>query len=352
MAFSNTCIQTNKMNSILLSVAIPTYNGGKSLLDAVESCRYLQLADDEFEVLVVDNCSNDGSVNNLQKQRKNFKSLRIVENDKNYGRIGNWNRCLKLARGEFILFLFSNDLIAKDNHIEEAIAVLRHKDDCSLVNMPWIISDYKMTDISLPPQFFRRTPGYGYFDCAKYIKDVVESGKLPFVPLQSNLLRKSIIQKKGILFDPELPISSDGVFLSELAIQSEVVGFYDRPSIIWRHDAPGRLHGHIKMNEHIKQVIKSFSIIGALSNNGINITKAIANYEAPEYFIVSLIKARSKSDLVYSRQLLFDWWLSVKKYDIYLILFIIRLIWRFIKLPLKIKTFLLLLYNRVKKYPG
>ena len=103
------------------------------------------------------------------------------------------------------------------------------------------------------------------------------------------------------------------------------------------------------MNEHIKQVIKSFSIIGALSNNGINITKAIANYEAPEYFIASLIKARSKSDLLYSKQLLFDWWRSVNKIDILKVQFMIRLIYRFIKLPLKIKTFLLLLHNGVRK---
>ncbi len=336
------------MTSLLLTVAIPTYNGGKSLIAAVESCKNINIPDDEFEVLIVDNCSNDGSINKLQKQFKQLNYLRIVENEKNYGRIGNWNRCLDIAHGEFILFLFTNDLIVKDSHISQAIYLLKQNSDCSLVNMPWIISDYKMTNLILSPQFFRRTPGYGYFDCAKYIKDVVESGKLPFVPLQSNLLRKSIIQKKGILFDPNLPISSDGVFLSELAIQTEVVGFYDKPPIIWRHDAPGRLHGQVKMNEHIKQVIKSFSIIGALSNNGINLTKAIVNYEAPEYFIISLIKARSKSDLVYSRQLLFDWWQTVRKININMVQFIYRLFWRFIKLSLKIRTFVLLLYNRVR----
>lgn len=340
------------MNSLLLTIAIPTFNGDNSLLDAVESCRNVHLSNKEFEVLLVDNCSNDDSIKKLKKRHKNFKSLRIIENDKNYGRIGNWNRCLKLARGEFILFLFANDLIARENHLEEAIDLLKQDDDCSLVNMPWIVSDYKMTNMFLPRQFFRRTPGYGYYDSAEYIKDVVESGKLPFVILQSNILRKSILQKKGILFDYNLPISSDGIFLSELAMQTDMVAFYNKPSIIWRYDAPGRLHSHIKMNEHIKQVIKAFSIIDGFSNNRINITKAIANYGALEYFISSIIQIRSKSDLVLSRKLFFDWWRSVKKSDIYIFQFLIRLIWRFIKLPLKIKTFLLMLYKRVKIYPG
>ena len=340
------------MHSTLLTVAIPTYNGGNSLLDAYESCKNIHLPDEEFEVLVVDNCSNDGSIDELQQQCKQLNYFRIVKNEKNYGRIGNWDRCLEIAHGEFILFLFANDLIAKDNHIEQALNILKQRSDCALVNMPWIISDYKMIDISLPIQFFQRTPGYGYFDCAKYIKDVVESGKLPFVPLQSNLLRKSIIQKKGILFDSELPISSDGVFLSELAMQTGIVGFYDKPSVLWRYDAPGRLHSQVKLNEHVKQVTKAFSKIEQLLNNGINMTKALANYEAPEYFISSLIKARSKSDLLYSKQLLFDWWRSVKTHNINMFQFIIRIFWRFIKLPLKMRTFVLLLNNRVRgKYP-
>ena len=340
------------MNSKLLTIAIPTYNSGNSLLDAVESCKNIHLSDDEFEVLVVDNCSNDGSIDELHQQCKQLNYFRIVKNEKNYGRIGNWNRCLEFAHGEFILFLFTNDLIAKSNHVVEVLNFLKQSSDCSLVNMPWIISDYKMIDMSLPPQFFQRTPGYDYFDCAEHIKVVVESGKLPFVPLQSNLLRTDIIQKKGILFDPELPISSDGVFLSELAMQTGVVGFFNKPSIIWRYDAPGRLHSQVKLNEHVKQVTEAFIKIEMLLNNGINMTKALANYEVLEYFISSLIRVKSKSDLLYSKQLLFDWWRAVKKNDIRKFQFIFRLMWRFIKLPFKIKTFLLLLYNRVRKYPG
>ena len=77
--------------------------------------------------MVVDNCSNDDSINNLQQQCNQLNYLRIVKNKKNYGRIGNWNRCLEIAQGKFILFLFANDLIAKDNHMVQALNILKHQ---------------------------------------------------------------------------------------------------------------------------------------------------------------------------------------------------------------------------------
>ena len=330
------------MSSILLTIAIPSYNGGNSLLEAVESCKNINLIYSEFEVLVVDNCSNDGSIDKLQNLNAKLSFLKIAKNEKNCGRVGNWNRCLEMAKGKFILFLFTNDLIAKKNHIKEALDLLIYNNECALINMPWIVSNYKMTDLSLPPQFFNRTPGYGYFDSAKHIKSVIETGKLPFVPLQSNLLRRSTVQKKGIKFDTGIPISSDGVFLSELAIHTGKVGFYDKPSVIWRYDAPGRLHSNINIKEHIKQVIKAFSVIKGLSKNSINITKSIANYGALEFFIASLIQIKTKKDLVFSWHLLLDWCQTLKVSDINTIQFITRIIWRLIKLPLKIKTFLYL----------
>lgn len=326
---------------IILTIAIPTFNGGNSLITAVESCHNISLPPHKYEVLVVDNSSTDGSIETLEKMRHKFSFLRIIRNNINFGRVQNWNRCIKFSNGEFILFLFSNDLIAKNNYLAHCIDILKQNPDCSLLNAPWIISNFTMTQKSLPPQFFCRTPGNGFYDSCNHIKTVVESGKLPFVPLQSNFLRRSIIKEKNLLFDPELPISSDGVFLSELAIQSGVVAFYDKPSIIWRNDAPGRMHTKIKISEHIFQVITAIKIINGLFNPSFNITKAIANYEAPELIISSLISARTKNDFINLKYIILRWWKLCKKFKIKKFQFIIRLSWRIIKLPLKIRTLFL-----------
>ncbi len=335
------------MRSITLSLAIPTYNGGEPLVEAIESCRSINLSDDEFEVLIVNNCSNDGSIEIVQEQFADFKPIRVVENDKNYGRIGNWNRCIEVARGEFMLFLFANDLLDKDNHIAEVTSLIKQREDCSLVNMPWIISDYNMTQKSLSPQFFARTPGYGYFSCNGHIKNVVESGKLPFVPLQSNIVRRSVIIDQKIQFDSKLPITSDGVFLTQLAVSTGIVGFYEKSSVIWRHDAPNRLHGHIKLNEHNQQLIESFSVINGLIGNKINLAKAFAKSKGLEYIVSSIIGIKSKHDANTSRRFVVNWWQSLKGYNVNIAVFVLLSIWEIIKWPIKIKTLIKLLSSRI-----
>ena len=49
------------MTKKLLTIAIPTYNGGNALIEAVESCKYINIPDSDLEVLVADNCSTDHS---------------------------------------------------------------------------------------------------------------------------------------------------------------------------------------------------------------------------------------------------------------------------------------------------
>ena len=49
-----------------LTIAIPTFNGGINLERAINSCKNIQLGPDEYEILVVDNCSTDESISNIK----------------------------------------------------------------------------------------------------------------------------------------------------------------------------------------------------------------------------------------------------------------------------------------------
>ena len=329
----------------ILTIAIPTYNGGKTLIEAIESCKYIKLPHDEFEVLVLNNCSDDDSIVMAKQEFKDFKPLRIIDNDKNYGRIGNWNRCLEFADGEFLLFLFTNDLIEKDNHVSQVLSLMKKNSECSLINMPWIVSNFDQSKKTMPPQFYLRTPGYEYYECMNHIKSVVEMGKLPFVPLQSNIIRLSTIKQGGIQFDTSLPITSDGLFLTQLATETNLVGFYEKPSIIWRFDAPTRMHAHIKLNEHNQQLLKSFSLIDKLLNKKINLAKAFSKGKGIENILVSIIAIRNKQDVVITKQVITDWLHAVGSYKINMKEFIFRTIWEILKLPLKFRTLVNSLIN-------
>lgn len=100
------------MNAPLVSVCVPIYNGAE-YLDACLAGIASQTFSD-FEVLIVDDCSNDGGVAIARRWASNDSRFKVHVNTLNLGLVGNWNRCIKLSAGKWIKFLFQDDLIESD----------------------------------------------------------------------------------------------------------------------------------------------------------------------------------------------------------------------------------------------
>src|ERR1700709_90296 len=92
-----------------LSVCIPVYNGERYLDECLRSVRDQTHAD--FEVVIVDDCSTDGTRDVVGHHAAQDERIRLSVNAHNRGLVGNWNRCLELASGEWIKFLFQDDVL-------------------------------------------------------------------------------------------------------------------------------------------------------------------------------------------------------------------------------------------------
>jgi len=94
---------------VSVSVAIVTWNGLRHLERTLPSVMAQRLdGDDDFEVIVVDNASTDGTVEYLERLRTDNARLRVIRNDRNLGFAGPNNQAFAAARGEFIATL-NND---------------------------------------------------------------------------------------------------------------------------------------------------------------------------------------------------------------------------------------------------
>jgi len=104
----------------LVSVCIPTYNGASYL----EACLDSVLAQTffDFEVLIVDDQSADQSYQIAQAYASRDSRIKVVRNKHNLGLVRNWNQCALLAQGEWIKFLFQDDIL-EPNCIEKMLAV-------------------------------------------------------------------------------------------------------------------------------------------------------------------------------------------------------------------------------------
>lgn len=83
-----------------ISVIIVNYNAGHFLLNSVRSA-----LDQAAEVIVVDNASNDRSIENLENIKSPSKNLKIILNKKNLGFAAACSVGVQQAAEKFILFL-------------------------------------------------------------------------------------------------------------------------------------------------------------------------------------------------------------------------------------------------------
>lgn len=100
------------------SIIIPNWNGGEKIMRCIESITKLDYP--SYEIIVIDNCSSDGS---KEKIKKKFKKIKIIENKENVGPAKALNQGFKIAKYDLILGL-DNDVILEKNLLKHFVKVL------------------------------------------------------------------------------------------------------------------------------------------------------------------------------------------------------------------------------------
>lgn len=110
-----------------LSIIIVSYNVRQLLLDCIKSiidtCSGI-----DYEIIVVDNVSSDGSVDAL---REAFPEVHVIANQENTGFARGNNQGYEMSKGEFILML-NPDTIVKPRAIQSTLEFMRLTPDAGL----------------------------------------------------------------------------------------------------------------------------------------------------------------------------------------------------------------------------
>lgn len=89
-----------------ISVCIPTYNASDLLRRAVNSV--LNQNFEGLEILIIDDHSNSSNWEKTYDWYKKEDRVKLIRNDVNLG-LENWNRCIELSKGDYILILHHDD---------------------------------------------------------------------------------------------------------------------------------------------------------------------------------------------------------------------------------------------------
>ncbi len=115
-----------------ISVIMGAYNIGKNdvLYKAINSI--LKQTFENFEFIICDDGSNDGTFNLLKEISKKDSRIIIISNEKNLGLAATLNRCLEKAKGIYIARMDADDISLPDR-LEREYKVLKNNDDYSFV---------------------------------------------------------------------------------------------------------------------------------------------------------------------------------------------------------------------------
>lgn len=107
---------------VKFSLCIPAYKS-KFLHDCIQSV--LRQSFQDFELIILNDCSPEP----VEEITRSFPDPRIRyhKNDQNVGAVNlvdNWNKCLSLAKGEFIAIMGDDDLLEPD-YLEEFVQLIQ-----------------------------------------------------------------------------------------------------------------------------------------------------------------------------------------------------------------------------------
>jgi len=131
------------MNKPLLTIAIPTWNRG-DILDQALAAVLPQLANNKelIEVIISDNASTDNTNDVIEKHISKHDFLNIIHNkqNENTGYFGNFKKCRELSNGDYFWLLSDNDFVG-NGLIDYILNILKNENPSFIFLRDWMHSD-------------------------------------------------------------------------------------------------------------------------------------------------------------------------------------------------------------------
>lgn len=222
-----------------VSIIVPNYNHA-SFLEKRLSTIYEQTFD-SFEVILLDDCSTDGSREILDRYRDHPKTTHCIYNEKNSGNtFKQWNKGLSLAKGKFI-WIAETDDFCEPIFLEKLVNLLINNEDVSLaycqshrvdlenkLHGSWISQTYKFKTKKFENDFV--------MDGNLFIeKFLIHTNVIPNV--SAVLFRKQSLEPLlPLVFEPFMKYNADWLYYIQLICNTKVGFVADSLNYFRFHD--------------------------------------------------------------------------------------------------------------------
>lgn len=220
-----------------------TLNGAETIFRTLQSIRSQNYAN--LEHVIIDGGSKDGTLDVIDKYKV---SNTILISEKDYGLYDAMNKGLKLASGDIICFLNSNDYYADDNILDVVV------ENFSNANCDIVFGDVEYFDKNRIEVTVRR------YNSSSFSPEKLYLGWMPAHP--SLFLRRSIVQSVG-LFKSHYTIAGDFDYIARI-FKENLVNFKYLHKVLVRMETGGisssGLRSKITLNREILRSCRENSI--------------------------------------------------------------------------------------------
>jgi glycosyltransferase involved in cell wall biosynthesis len=182
-----------------VSVIMPCYNHARFVVEAAESV--LRQTQSDLELIIIDDCSSDGSWDFIHTLSKIDPRVRSLRHDRNQGPSKARNDALRIAKGEFIAFCDADDRWQPQKLAVQIEMLEKNRDydlaycDSSIINESGLPTGKYFSQIFVPP-----TPSSGWL-----FQELIRRN---FINTQSVLVRRKCVEWAGE-FDEKIGLSED-----------------------------------------------------------------------------------------------------------------------------------------------
>lgn len=175
------------MKQDLVSIIVPVYNAERFLEDTINTV--LNQTYKNWELILVDDCSTDKSVDIINKYSKKDKRVKLIKNKVNSKAAVSRNNGIKVSKGRYLCFLDADDLWDKQK-LEKQVSFMKNN------NCAFSFTGYEFAD-----------------------KDGNPNGKKVFIPNKINYkqaLKNTTIWTSTVMFDMK-KLSKEDIYMPNVA---------------------------------------------------------------------------------------------------------------------------------------
>ncbi|ENH7130124.1 beta-1,3 galactosyltransferase [Campylobacter jejuni] len=253
-----------------ISIILPTYNVEKYIARALESCINQTFKD--IEIIVVDDCGNDKSIDIAKEYASKDDRIKIIHNEENLKLLRARYEGAKVATSPYIMFLDSDDYLEL-NACEECIKILDMGGGgkINLLCFEAFITNAKKSIKKLNIK-------QGKYNNKEFTMQILKT-KNPFWTMWAKIIKKDIYLKAfnmlNLKKEIKINMAEDALLYYPLTILSNEIFYLTQP-LYTQHVNSNSITNNINS---LEANIQEHKIV-------LNVLKSIKNKKTPLYFLI------------------------------------------------------------------